>query len=181
MIPFIAYHPAFCHPLPEGHRFPMIKYDLIPKQLIYQGVCTPNQFFKPEAMGLEMLRFTHSEDYIQSLLDGSISAKAMRKIGFPPSPALLERERVICQGTLDCARYALNSGAAMNVAGGTHHAYKGHGEGFCLFNDFAVALNVLIRQGRIKKALVLDLDVHQGNGTAALFEGREEVYTFSMH
>lgn len=177
----IAYKKSFSHPLPEGHRFPMLKYELIPQQLLHQGIVEPHQFFEPEALSTDILFKTHRPEYYQSLLDGSISAKAMRKIGFPPSPELLQRELEICQGTLDCAYHALEHGIGMNIAGGTHHAYADSGEGFCIFNDFAIASNQLLHEGKVKHVLIIDLDVHQGNGTAKLMEEESRVYTFSMH
>ncbi|TNE80251.1 MAG: histone deacetylase [Bacteroidetes bacterium] len=177
----IAYKKSFSHPLPEGHRFPMLKYDLIPQQLLHQGIVSADQFFEPTALSTEVLFRTHDQAYYQSLKDGSISAKAMRKIGFPPSPALLERELEICQGTLDCAYHALEYGVGMNVAGGTHHAYADSGEGFCIFNDFAVAANQLLFEGKVNNVLIIDLDVHQGNGTARIMQDEPRVFTFSMH
>ncbi len=177
----IAWSPVYCHPLPPGHRFPMIKYDLIPQQLMHHGIAGQEQFFLPQRMESEALLLTHDAEYVKEVLELRLPAKAMRKIGFPLSAGLVERECVITQGTYQCARYALEEGAAANVAGGTHHAYKNRGEGFCIFNDFAVAANLLLKERAVKQILVVDLDVHQGNGSAALFEGRPEVFTFSMH
>lgn len=177
----IAFKKSFCHSLPDGHRFPMLKYELIPKQLLLEGIAEESQFFEPEELDLDILLRTHTSDYYNSLKNQTISARAMRKIGFPPSPELLKRELEISQGTLLCAIKALDSGVAMNVAGGTHHAYANSGEGFCIFNDFAIASNELIHRQLVKEVLIIDLDVHQGNGTAKLMEKKNQVFTFSMH
>lgn len=177
----IAYHPIYAHPLPEGHRFPMLKYELIPEQLLYEGVITAANLFVPVACPEEVVLWTHDGAYLDKLLHQGLSAKEQRRIGFPQSPALTERELIITQGTIDCCHFAFETGVALNVAGGTHHAFADRGEGFCLLNDFAVAANYLLRKGLAKKILIIDLDVHQGNGTAKLFEGVPQVFTFSMH
>lgn len=177
----IAWSELFCHPLPDGHRFPMKKYELIPEQLLHQGIVKKEQFFSPGLISKEDLLLTHTPEYVDAVLHMTLDARAMRKIGFPLSQQLVLREQEITQGTLDCARFALREGAAMNVAGGTHHAYAGSGEGFCIFNDFAVAANVLLKSKEVRRILVVDLDVHQGNGTASIFENSQEVFTFSMH
>lgn len=177
----IASHPVYAHPLPEGHRFPMAKYALIPEQLLYEGTVTEQNFFKPVMCDDEIVLWTHSTDYLDKLKHGRLSEKEQRRIGFPQSRALIEREWIITQGTIHCCHYALDNGIAMNVAGGTHHAFKDRGEGFCLLNDFGVAANYLLRKGLACKILIIDLDVHQGNGTAKLFEDDKRVFTFSMH
>lgn len=177
----IASHIIYAHPLPQGHRFPMAKYALIPDQLIYEGTLTEQNFFQPRACSDEVILWTHSPDYLEKLKQGRLSEKEQRRIGFPQSPELIERELIITQGTIDCCYYALKNGIAMNVAGGTHHAFKDRGEGFCLLNDFGVAANYLLQKGLAQKILIIDLDVHQGNGTAKLFEEEEKVFTFSMH
>lgn len=177
----IAYHPMFCHPLPEGHRFPMLKYELIPAQLLYEGTILQEQLFAPEPIEEETVLLTHEAAYWQKLKNQTLDERAQRKIGFVQSPRLTEREMRICQGTLQCAEHALQNGIALNVAGGTHHAYADHGEGFCLLNDFAVAARYLLQQARIKQAFIIDLDVHQGNGSAAIFATEPRVFTFSMH
>jgi len=171
----------FCHPLPEGHRFPMLKYELIPAQLLYEGTILQEQLFTPEPIEEETVLLTHEAAYWQKLKNQTLDERAQRKIGFVQSPRLTEREMRICQGTLQCAEHALQNGIAINVAGGTHHAYADHGEGFCLLNDFAVAARYLLQQARIKQALIIDLDVHQGNGSAAIFAAEPRVFTFSMH
>lgn len=177
----IAFDPIYAHPLPEGHRFPMLKYELIPQQLLYEGTITEDNLFWPEACSEETVLQTHDKAYVDKLKNQTLSAKEQRHIGFPQSPALTHREFIITQGTVDCCRYAFANGVALNVAGGTHHAFADRGEGFCLLNDFAVAANFLLHEGLARKILIIDLDVHQGNGTANLFEGRSEVFTFSMH
>ena len=177
----IAYHPIYAHPLPEGHRFPMLKYELIPEQLLYEGVIKPGNLFSPQPCPEEVVLWTHDKVYLDKLLHQGLSEREQRRIGFPQSPALTQRELVITQGTIDCCYYAMENGVAMNVAGGTHHAFADRGEGFCLLNDFAIAANYLLRKQLAKKVVIIDLDVHQGNGTAKLFEYNPQVFTFSMH
>lgn len=177
----IAYDPIYAHPLPEGHRFPMIKYELIPGQLLYEGTIQPQNIFSPLPCPDEIILLTHSSDYLKKLHEQSLSASEQRKIGFPQSPQLTLRELMITQGTIDCCYYAKHNGVSLNVAGGTHHAFRDRGEGFCLLNDFAVAANYLLKNGLAKKILIIDLDVHQGNGTASIFRHNEKVFTFSMH
>lgn len=177
----IAYDPIYAHSLPEGHRFPMVKYELIPEQLLYEGIITEENLFSPQPIAEEAILLTHDADYWHRMKHLQLTEKEMRAIGFPLSAKLVEREIRICQGTIDCARYAMQYGTALNVAGGTHHAFAGKGEGFCLLNDFGIAANYLVRNNICKKILIVDLDVHQGNGTAALFRERSDVYTFSMH
>lgn len=177
----IAYDPVYVQPLPEGHRFPMMKYELIPEQLIYEGTISPKNLFSPVPCPDEIVLLTHHRDYLDKLHHQTLSAKEQRHIGFPQSPQLTLRELVITQGTLDCCHFALESGVALNVAGGTHHAFADRGEGFCLLNDFAVAANYLLHQKLAERILIIDLDVHQGNGTAKIFEDQPAVFTFSMH
>lgn len=177
----IAWSPVYAHPLPEGHRFPMAKYQLIPEQLIYEGTIRETNLFIPEPASHEMICGTHDEAYIHRLDNGLLTDSEIRKSGFPFSLELVHREKVIMQGTIQAANYALKSGISLNVAGGTHHAFADRGEGFCLLNDIAIAANVLLNQKNATKILVVDLDVHQGNGTAALFQNDSRVFTFSMH
>ncbi|WP_430898933.1 MULTISPECIES: histone deacetylase family protein [unclassified Paraflavitalea] len=178
---YIAFDPIYAHPLPEGHRFPMIKYELIPEQLLYEGSIKESNLFKPNVCLDETVLLTHDPLYLAKLKDQTLSAKEQRHIGFPQSPALTARELMITQGSIDCCFYAMKYGVAMNIAGGTHHAFFDRGEGFCLLNDFAVAANYLLKHQKAKKIVIIDLDVHQGNGTASLFEKQPNVYTFSMH
>jgi len=176
-----ALDPIYAHPLPDGHRFPMLKYELIPQQLLYEGTITEQDLFAPQPCHDEVVLLTHCSGYVQKLNEQRLSAQEQRRIGFPQSPQLTLREFIITQGTIDCCHYAFENGVAMNVAGGTHHAFRDRGEGFCLLNDFAVAANYLLQQKLASKILIIDLDVHQGNGTAKIFEGVEKVFTFSMH
>lgn len=177
----IAFDSIYAHPLPEGHRFPMLKYELIPEQLLYEGTITAENLFSPQVCPDEIVLLTHTQEYLDKLKQQTLSAKEQRHIGFPQSPELTHRELIITQGTIDCCHFAFEHGVAMNVAGGTHHAFADHGEGFCLLNDFAVAANYLLHHKLTDKILIIDLDVHQGNGTAKLFENEERVFTFSMH
>lgn len=177
----IAYHPCYAHTLPDGHRFPMLKYELIPAQLLYEGSILPENLFEPQFCTDEVLMWTHDINYLKKLQGQCLSASEQRKIGFPQSPELILRELMITQGTMDCCLYALENGVALNVAGGTHHAFANRGEGFCLLNDMAVAANWLLKKGLAKQILIIDLDVHQGNGTAKIFESDNRVFTFSMH
>lgn len=177
----IAYHPIYKHPLPEGHRFPMLKYELLPQQLIHEGTCTEANFFEPEIPNDKHIVAVHDPEYFYDLLNIMISPKMARKIGFPLSEELVERERIIADGTIKGCEYALKNGIAMNIAGGTHHAYSDHGEAFCMLNDQAIGARYLLNKRLAKKILIVDLDVHQGNGTAEIFQNDESVFTFSMH
>lgn len=177
----IAYTPIYHHPLPPGHRFPMEKYSLIPEQLLYEGTCTEENFFAPAQLSEEDILRTHTPEYWQKLKNQDLNRKEERKTGFPLSPKLVEREITICQGTIDNTQYAMKYGVSMNVAGGTHHAYADSGEGFCLLNDSAIAAHWLLAHNQARQILVVDLDVHQGNGTASIMENEKRVFTFSMH
>lgn len=177
----IAFDPIYAHPLPEGHRFPMLKYELIPEQLLYEGTITQQNLFAPAVCEDEIVLWTHDAAYVQKLQQQTLSAREQRHIGFPQSPLLTQREFVIARGTIDCCYHAYEHGVALNVAGGTHHAYANRGEGFCLLNDFGVAANYLLKKEMAHKIIIIDLDVHQGNGTASIFEHEPRVFTFSMH
>lgn len=177
----IAFHPIYKHPLPAGHRFPMMKYELLPQQLVHEGTCTESNFFEPEIPNDKHIVAAHDAEYFYDLLNMKISAKASRKIGFPLSEDLVERERIIADGTLKGCLFALEHGIAMNIAGGTHHAYSDHGEAFCMLNDQAIGARYLLKKGLATKILIIDLDVHQGNGTAEIFKEDQDVFTFSMH
>lgn len=177
----IAYDTIYAHPLPKGHRFPMLKYELIPGQLLYEGSITEENLFAPKTCPDAIVLWTHQDAYFKRLQNQTLSAKEQRHIGFPQSPALTLRELMITQGTIDCCHYAFENGVALNVAGGTHHAFADRGEGFCMLNDMATAANYLLKNNLAKKILIIDLDVHQGNGTAKLFEKEARVFTFSMH
>jgi len=177
----IAWHPLYAHPLPEGHRFPMLKYELIPAQLLHEGVITQENIFAPELLAEENVLLSHDPDYWAQLRDLTLPEREQRRVGFPLNAQLLERELRIAQGTIDGALYAREFGLAFNVAGGTHHAGSNWGEGFCLLNDQAIAANWLIKKGIYQRILIIDLDVHQGNGTAEILQHQPKVFTFSIH
>ena len=181
MLP-IAFAPTYAHPLPDGHRFPMLKYELLPEQLLREGTAEPADFFEatPPAP-VDVLR-VHAAGYYERLRTGQLTRQEERATGFPWSAALFEREVTILGGTIAAARLALVHGVAFNIAGGTHHAFRDRGEGFCLLNDQAAAAAWLLAHApTVRKVLIVDLDVHQGNGTAAIFQQEPRVFTFSMH
>lgn len=180
MLP-IAYHPIYKHPLPEGHRFPMIKYELLPQQLLHEGTAVESDFYTPSLPDIQHVLAVHDKQYVDELVNLTLDPKAVRKIGFPLSAELVERELRIAQGTIWGCHMAMEHGVAFNIAGGTHHAYSDRGEAFCLLNDQAIGAQYLINTGLAKKVLIVDLDVHQGNGTAEIFTGNDTVFTFSMH
>ena len=177
----VAFHPNYVHPLPDNHRFPMEKYDLLPKQLIHEGTLDESNFFEPTSVTEEHVIAIHTPTYYSKLCNLKLSAKEERVTGFHHSSSLIDREKTIMEGTRLGAELALNSRAAMNIAGGTHHAFTNRGEGFCLLNDQAIAANWLLQEGKAQKILIIDLDVHQGNGTAEIFKDNSSVFTFSMH
>lgn len=177
----IAWSHIYAHPLPPGHRFPMAKYELIPQQLLHRGQVAADQFFAPEPVTEATLLRVHTPDYWHKLSTLSLSPAEVRRSGFPLSRALVQREVAIAGGTVQAAQHALMHGAAMNVAGGTHHAYPDRAEGFCLLNDQAIAAKWLLDHHLAERVLIIDLDVHQGNGTAVIFQQEPRVFTFSMH
>jgi acetoin utilization deacetylase AcuC-like enzyme len=177
----IAFHPIYQYPLPEGHRFPMLKYELLPQQLLHEGTAATIDFFKPEICDLAPVLAIHKNEYVNDLLQLTLNAKAARKIGFPLSKELVERELIIAQGTITGAQKSFDTKVSFNIAGGTHHAYSTHGEAFCLLNDQAIAAQFLLDNNLAKKILIIDLDVHQGNGTAEIFQNNKDVFTFSTH
>jgi acetoin utilization deacetylase AcuC-like enzyme len=171
----------YTFPLPAGHRFPVEKYAMLRERVVSEGIVAPERVMDPAAATDEMLRLVHTADYVERFVDGAMSEPELRRLGFPWSPALVERSRRAVGGTIAAARHALACGTGMNLAGGTHHAFPDHGEGFCVFNDVAIAIRLLRAEGAIARVAVVDLDVHQGNGTHAIFAGDDEVLTFSMH
>jgi len=177
----VSHHPDYYLPLPEGHPFPMVKYTLVYDRLRETGLLPAANIMLPEEATRADLERVHEKDYLDRLFGEGLSATEQRAIGVPWSPRLLRRSRLAVQGTILAAEAALEQGRGGNLAGGTHHAFADHGEGFCVLNDIAVAIRRLQHQKRIARALVIDLDVHQGNGTAAIFEGDDSVFTFSMH
>ncbi|MEP4533414.1 MAG: histone deacetylase [Cyclobacteriaceae bacterium] len=177
----IAWSPIYNHPLPPKHRFPMEKYDLLPEQLIYEGTITKANIFEPSKLSEESILTVHESGYWQKLNQLTLSKAEQRKSGFPLSAGLVTRERKICAGTIAATEYARQYGISMNIAGGTHHAYTDRAEGFCLLNDQAIAAQYLLDNKLARQILIIDLDVHQGNGTAEIFQNESRVFTFSMH
>jgi acetoin utilization deacetylase AcuC-like enzyme len=177
----VAFDPIYVLPLPDNHRFPMEKYDLLPKQLMHEGTCEPKDFFSPQALDEEIVTVVHQKEYVDRLMRMELSRSEIRKIGFPVSQQLVEREFIIAGGTVEGALKSLQSGISFNIAGGTHHAYSTHGEAFCMLNDQAIAARYLLDRLLAQKILIIDLDVHQGNGTAEIFKKEDRVFTFSMH
>ena len=195
------YTDSFVLPLPEGHRFPMVKYRRLRERCVAEGVLGDGDLRLPQAARWEELALVHGGEYLDRVRTGALTAAEQRRIGFPWSPEMVERSRRSVGGTIGAARVALEEGwgvavnrseaevdgrrsgwgVAVNLAGGTHHAYPDHGEGFCVFNDAAVAVRVHQDEGRIARALIVDCDVHQGNGTAAVFRTDPTVFTFSIH
>ena len=172
---------AYAIPLPDGHRFPMPKYALLRDAVLAERLVPPERLHDPGRAAVDDLLLVHTREYVRYVTDGTLPADAQRRIGLPWSPAFVERAYRVVAGTCAATEAALDAGVAMNLAGGTHHAFADHGEGFCTFNDVAVAIRRLQRGGRIRRAAVVDLDVHQGNGTHAVFAGDASVFTFSMH
>lgn len=177
----IAYHPIYNHPVPESHRFPMEKYDLLPKQLLLENVVTQQQFFKPKMVVFDNILLVHDKDYVERYLNVQLTDKEIRLTGFKHCQQLIDRERTLVQGTIEGALFALQDGVAFNIAGGTHHAFTAHGEGFCMLHDQAIAARYLLKNDLVSKILFVDLDVHQGNGTAEIFKNDDRVFTFSIH
>ena len=177
----IAYNQNYIYPLEENHRFPMIKYELIPEQLIREGTCNENNFFNPEKVDDDIVLLTHQKEYFERFKSLHLSKKEIREIGFPLSKELVDRELQIADGTIKGVHYSIEHGISMNIAGGTHHAFYDRGEAFCMLNDQAIAANYLINEGLSKRILIIDLDVHQGNGTASLFRSNHNVFTLSFH
>ncbi|MEA5515334.1 histone deacetylase [Nodularia sp. UHCC 0506] len=177
----IIYHPDYIAPLPVGHRFPMSKFRQLYELLLAEGVAQTEQFHTPKRPPLELIELVHTPEYVKAYCEGSLESKAQRRIGLPWSPGLVNRTCVAVGGTILTAQMALSQGLACNTAGGTHHAFPSYGSGFCIFNDLAIACRVLQKLGLVQKILIVDLDVHQGDGTAFIFQGDESVFTFSMH
>ncbi|MCS6904698.1 MAG: histone deacetylase [Bacteroidia bacterium] len=177
----VSYSDTYQVPLPFKHRFPMQKYELLREQLLYQGILEPQQLYIPEFIKEEIILITHDEEYWARVKNLRLSIQEERRLGFPQSIALVRRSIASASGTFWSSLYALTEGIGVSLAGGTHHAYKDRAEGFCILNDVAISLNYLIQQKKICKGLVIDLDVHQGNGTAKIFEDHTAVFTFSMH
>jgi acetoin utilization deacetylase AcuC-like enzyme len=178
----IAFDRDYIYPLEKDHRFPMVKYELIPEQLLREGTCTEENFFIPKILSEDDALKTHDKSYYNRLCNLNLTKKEERPIGFPMSKELVYRERRIARGTIECCDFSLKYGVSLNIAGGTHHAFYDRGEAFCMLNDQAIAANVLLANGRgIDKILIIDLDVHQGNGTASIFNNSSDVFTLSFH
>ncbi|HEX6900035.1 MAG TPA: histone deacetylase [Thermoanaerobaculia bacterium] len=176
---FYADH--FVLPLPEGHRFPMEKYRLLRERVVAEGVVAPEDLIVPHAATDEEILRAHDPEYLRRVQGGEMERAEMRRIGFPWSPAMVERSRRSAGGTIEASRAALEDGAAVNLAGGTHHAFRDRGEGYCVFNDAAIAARLLQAEGSARRIVVIDCDVHQGNGTASIFRDDQTVFTFSIH
>lgn len=177
----VSFHPTYVLTLPPKHRFPMEKYELLPQQLLLEGTCEEENFFEPKPINDKYILAVHDAEYYYDFINLKWTQKQIRKSGFPLSRIMVKRECLILSGTLQASKYALENGIAMNIAGGTHHAYSDSAEGFCMLNDQAVAAMYLLNQRLAKQILIIDLDVHQGNGTAKIFENDDRVFTFSMH
>lgn len=178
----VAFSPIYRYSkLPKEHRFPMDKYELLPQQLLHEGTLSPEDFFHPEPLEEEQILRTHTKEFWEKLKFGTLSRQEIRAMGFPYHESLVFRGRHIANGSLQCYYHAKKDGVSLNIAGGTHHSYADRGEGFCLFNDFAIASNELLYSGEVQQVLIVDLDVHQGNGTASIFQNESRVFTFSMH
>ena len=177
----VAYSEIFRYSVPEKHRFPMQKYTMIPERLVAEGTITSGNFFAPQRLSESEILTTHTYEYWYKLKTQTLTRKEARPIGFEMTPALVDRGRHIAHATYECALYAKQYGVAMNVAGGTHHAFADHGEGFCVFNDVCIASHLLLNRGQAKQILVVDLDVHQGNGNASIMANEPRVFIFSMH
>ena len=177
----VVFHPDYTVPLPPGHRFPMGKFGRIREVLLEDGVIEPASLVEPTPATRDWLTLAHDEAYVDAVMALALDRRAERRLGLPLSAALVRRGRAAVGGTVLTGRLALGCGLACNTAGGSHHAFADHGAGFCIFNDVAVAIRVLRREGLIERALVVDLDVHQGDGTAAIFRDEPETFTFSLH
>lgn len=177
----IVYHPDYVATLPSGHRFPMAKFGKVYEWLVRDGIAGLHQFHLPERAPIAWLHLAHAPEYVAAYCQGTLDERAMRRIGFPWSSVLVNRTCVAVGGTVLAAQLASEVGLACNTAGGTHHAFYDFGSGFCIFNDLAIAGRLLLQQGKAQRILIIDLDVHQGDGTAAILHGDERIFTFSMH
>ncbi|MEM1107570.1 MAG: histone deacetylase [Planctomycetota bacterium] len=183
MLPLV-YHPDYVTPLPEGHRFPMPKFGILRDLLIAGGVATAEQFHEPVKATREQLQRVHSPEYVELFISGGLGKDEVRRIGLPWSEGLVNRTITAVGGTIRTVELALETprgGLSCNVAGGTHHAHRGFGSGFCIFNDMAVAAAEMLHRGAVQQVLIIDLDVHQGDGTASIFADEPRVFTWSVH
>ncbi len=177
----VCYTPDYYVPMPEGHPFPMGKYPALYEILVRERLIRTEDVIEPHEADWPDIMLVHTAEYLGALANGSLDRAAVRRLGFPWTPALLRRSRLAVQGTIDAALLALDNGIAANLAGGTHHAFADHGEGYCVLNDVGIAIRLLQRARGVRRALIIDLDVHQGNGTASVFAADPHVYTFSIH
>jgi acetoin utilization deacetylase AcuC-like enzyme len=177
----VAYTSRYYADIGEGHVFPIRKFELVCQRLLAEETITRRDLFEPQPAAIEDVLLVHTEDYVTRLRAGSLTPREIRRLGLPWSKALVRRSFLAASGTINAARFALDEGVGSNLAGGTHHAFADHGEGFCVLNDVAIAIRALQRDHLIARAAIVDLDVHQGNGTATIFAGDESVFTFSMH
>jgi len=177
----VFYSDQFVLPLPDGHRFPMVKYSMLRERVIQSGICGPGELRVPDAVTDEEILRAHETDYLHRVVTGTLTPKEVRRIGFPWTERMVERSRRASGGTIGACRAALEDGVAANLAGGTHHALSGRGEGYCVFNDSAIAARAVQDAGLVERVVVIDTDVHQGNGTARILAGDPSVFTFSMH
>lgn len=177
----VFYSPYYYADIGENHVFPIRKFELVRDVLLKEGTLKPEEIVEPEPASVEDVLLVHTEDYVSRLIDGSLTAKEIRRLGLPWSKSLVRRSFLATSGTINAAKSALENGGASNLAGGTHHAFPDRGEGFCVLNDVAIAIRVLQREQLAKRFLIVDLDVHQGNGTAFIFQNAPEVFTFSLH
>jgi len=177
----VFYTDHFVLPLPEGHRFPMVKYSMLRERVARDGICSPGELLTPRAVTDEEILRAHAPDYLKRVASGTLTEKEVRRIGFPWSEKMVERSRRASGGTLGACLAALDEGFAANLAGGTHHAFSDRGEGYCVLNDSAIAARAVQAAGLVERVLIIDTDVHQGNGTAAIVRGDPTVFTFSVH
>lgn len=177
----VCYTPRYYADIGEGHVFPIRKFELVRDRLVAEGTLSPAEIYEPREASVEDVLLVHTDDYVTRLRAGALTPRELRRLGLPWSKALVRRSFLATAGTIEAARSALGEGLGANLAGGTHHAFPDRGEGFCVLNDVAVAVRVLRREGLARRAAVVDLDVHQGNGTAHIFADDPEVFTFSMH
>lgn len=177
----VFYTPRYYAEIGDGHIFPIRKFELVRDRLLGEGTVHPDELFEPQPASIEQVRLVHTEDYVSRLCSGALTAKELRRLGLPWTESLVSRSFYATGGTIAAARAALVEGYASNLAGGTHHSFADRGEGFCVFNDVAVAIRVLRNEGLIGRAAIIDCDVHQGNGTATIFAGEDDTFTFSIH
>ena len=177
----IAFNKVYNHPLENNHRFPMRKYDLIPSKLLDENICKKNNFFDPGDIEEQNILLTHDKKYYEDLLNLNLEKKDSRSIGFPLNKELIYREKKIAQGTIECSLFSIEYGVSLNIAGGTHHAFKAKPGAFCMLNDQAIAANFLLKKKLVERIMIVDLDVHQGDGTASIFSNESRVFTLSFH